>query len=229
MLAARSVGQEGLSPRVRGNPIRESYWPAIMGSIPACAGEPICCRLPVSSQTVYPRVCGGTPDGTPVATAAAGLSPRVRGNLMLSPFESCETRSIPACAGEPWPGSGSSCASRVYPRVCGGTNRKGRQSDNIEGLSPRVRGNRRCSMPKDIRKRSIPACAGEPDTPIGREAGQQVYPRVCGGTIGASALAAKYEGLSPRVRGNHIRTTHSVNRIRSIPACAGEPPAPSSS
>ena len=34
---------------------------------------------------VYPRVCGGTLNGSTIATVEAGLSPRVRGNPDRSP------------------------------------------------------------------------------------------------------------------------------------------------
>ena len=92
----------GLSPRVRGNqkalngPIRASR------SIPACAGEPPAqARRPTGGPAVYPRVCGGTPNVPNPALAAVGLSPRVRGNLVILRSRSGLMRSIPACAGEP--------------------------------------------------------------------------------------------------------------------------------
>ena len=50
------------------------------GSIPACAGEPSASPMSVSTERVYPRVCGGTPLIERIARAAPGLSPRVRGN-----------------------------------------------------------------------------------------------------------------------------------------------------
>ena len=50
-------------------------------------------------STVYPRVCGGTPE----SSAMAGL------------------KAIPACAGEPYVWILASPGPvRVYPRVCGG-------------------------------------------------------------------------------------------------------------
>ncbi len=51
---------KGLSPRVRGNPFPPSAEVSSCGSIPACAGEPVC-RIPYLDEIwVYPRVCGGT-------------------------------------------------------------------------------------------------------------------------------------------------------------------------
>ena len=69
----------GLSPRVRGkrpnlavNELR--YW-----SIPACAGETTASPSTSSTNTVYPRVCGGNRTRVPIIMTATGLSPRVRG------------------------------------------------------------------------------------------------------------------------------------------------------
>ena len=75
--------------------------PVIVGSIPACAGEPrgksVCTRL----AAVYPRVCGGTRVCDKVDTSGGGLSPRVRGNPVTTYQVAGAVGSIPACAGEP--------------------------------------------------------------------------------------------------------------------------------
>ena len=111
----------GLSPRVRGNLNFTADARQLLGSIPACAGEP---RLPEHQDgisQVYPRVCGGTQIPPTAGTPAWGLSPRVRGNPARQKAGTAAVGSIPACAGEPqwrrqWP-----AGIRVYPRVCGGT------------------------------------------------------------------------------------------------------------
>ena len=55
--------RKGLSPRVRGNHGAPERLPAVIGSIPACAGEPPgCCPTSLHGE-VYPRVCGGTACG----------------------------------------------------------------------------------------------------------------------------------------------------------------------
>ena len=71
------------------------------GSIPACAGEPICQRFSSPAWGVYPRVCGGTDDTKYQYELAAGLSPRVRGNPPQGLGTVVHIGSIPACAGEP--------------------------------------------------------------------------------------------------------------------------------
>ena len=100
------------------------------------------------------------------------------------------------------------------PRLAAGT---------LLGLSPRVRGNRRTLIEGSSLQRSIPACAGEPDSWWRRMSNSPVYPRVCGGTNIFFSVNSAGVGLSPRVRGNLVATTPQGGTGRSIPACAGEP------
>ena len=176
-------------------------------------------------RAVYPRVCGGT------------QVPLIHRRLSI--------RSIPACAGEPFPWAIR--ATTVYPRVCGGTyvrigavkENKGlsprvrgnpawqhpglRRSNGI-GLSPRVRGNHP-DAPCAVTAGSIPACAGEPGLFWqSRRHNDKVYPRVCGGTSSCSrrSLRRVYPRVCGGTGGHRISVWHARVR-RSIPACAGEP------
>ena len=92
------------------------------------------------------------------------------------------------------------------------------------GLSPRVRGNQACREGRPVRRRSIPAGAGEPisSSVIGNRV--RVYPRGCGGTPRNAARVPATRGLSPRVRGNLDGLHHQRPGRGSIPAGAGEPP-----
>ena len=131
----------GLSPRVRGNLLDNSFRRIGRRSIPACAGEPGPGRCARSSAGVYPRVCGGTMHAIVKTADGEGLSPRVRGNPHPGPDPPRAAGSIPACAGEPpIPVPISSCGT-VYPRVCGGTFSDCLRDRVHQGLSPRVRGN----------------------------------------------------------------------------------------
>ena len=217
----------GLSPRVRGNqpPTRNR---GVGGrSIPACAGEPKIGYKSDREKSVYPRVCGGTIFSPSKSPPRAGLSPRVRGNRHKPRPAAPRRGSIPACAGEPGANNVPLPRDPVYPRVCGGTRRNGCDSVRRNGLSPRVRGNPQVPQGHIGGSRSIPACAGEPTSSTGRPRAARVYPRVCGGTASADESSVSAYGLSPRVRGNHDATPTRTRRERSIPACAGEPPAPS--
>ena len=133
----------GLSPRVRGNPARETRDERAGRSIPACAGEPPRTVRTSGSTQVYPRVCGGTSDVKIGPKIASGLSPRVRGNRRRRAPRRQRGGSIPACAGEPATGAPGRGPRRVYPRVCGGTTSSPSTPNAISGLSPRVRGNPR--------------------------------------------------------------------------------------
>ena len=110
--------QGGLSPRGRGNQVRDEQeredWglsPRGRGnlagrplhrSIPAWAGEPdSSSRRQLYRISVYPRVGGGTMANPAAAFPTAGLSPRGRGNREQVGASSTEYRSIPAWAGEP--------------------------------------------------------------------------------------------------------------------------------
>ena len=192
---------------------------------------------------VYPRVCGGTRAPRSIAQSTTGLSPRVRGTtfwasvwvypLGLSPrvrgnrapagYPHCTDGSIPACAGEPRARWLSALYRRVYPRVCGGTRWPICTESLPTGLSPRVRGNLLGMTSQFGLGRSIPACAGEPASAAGNPLFNAVYPRVCGGTAILPTVSTYLLGLSPRVRGNRVRSSTACQAQRSIPACAGEP------
>ena len=222
--AVTSVGVgEGLSPRVRGNPAVLHDGGQADGSIPACAGEPGLWPPPGSAPQVYPRVCGGTLISEAREGYVTGLSPRVRGNQSRALVHARIVGSIPACAGEPPPAISPNSFRKVYPRVCGGTSGIHAWRHGKMGLSPRVRGNH-CRMNRaDVRRRSIPACAGEPDNLQSHLATPEVYPRVCGGTPVLTCVTVSMRGLSPRVRGNLHSRRRQASPRGSIPACAGEP------
>ena len=221
--------EEGLSPRVRGNPGELGVPGPAWRSIPASAGEP-----PddddddddEEKESVYPRECGGTWAGHVANVDHAGLSPRVRGNLGWACSERGPCRSIPASAGEPYPPGCYPRTSSVYPRECGGTPDLLRMRRVQTGLSPRVRGNRTGRAEGQSSAGSIPASAGEPLIRFCFSSSIQVYPRECGGTRPLVHPVNYQIGLSPRVRGNLPATGSAFGSVRSIPASAGEPQRP---
>ena len=151
-----------ISPRARGNHLLGIVVIILRRSIPACAGEPASCSWWSRMPPVYPRVCGGTSIARSTSASRSGLSPRVRGNHERLHVGLLADGSIPACAGEPSPSLWHGFAPGVYPRVCGGTEHRKSILSTTDGLSPRVRGNRRYVT---IRRSML-----------------RVYPRVCGGT-----------------------------------------------
>ena len=135
--------------------------------------------------------------------------------------------SIPAHAGEPGLRSGGAGLLRVYPRACGGTVEIRVKAGQSRGLSPRMRGNP--TKPKAFRSEqgSIPAHAGEPASRNTSASRSRVYPRACGGTPPNAAPIDFLQGLSPRMRGNHLFACSFIPLQGSIPAHAGEPRSPS--
>ena len=171
-------------------------------SIPACTGEPLLGRVPMVKRGVYPRVYGGTGTSRFNDLNRTGLSPRVRGNHWCVQMASRESRSIPACTGEPGRYTRGGKLRGVYPRVYGGTRPNAASREHFSGLSPRVRGNRPSLPAPRTSQRSIPACTGEPIGAWSIGTRSRVYPRVYGGTSTVPGIAIDDAGLSPRVRGN---------------------------
>ena len=151
----------------------------------------------------YPRVCGGTKSANRLWHHYRGLSPRVRGNLWDGLETARNRRTIPACAGEPRAHPQPERLRKDYPRVCGGTTRRGQSQVPEGGLSPRVRGNPDHQLVDGVDARTIPACAGEPTLELSAGHAAMDYPRVCGGTSPCYFGPRLDCGLSPRVRGNH--------------------------
>ena len=159
------LGRSGLSPRVRGNRLLRLPSCIHTRSIPACTGEPIARFGIVRNTRVYPRVYGGTPVSGVQRRQGQGLSPRVRGNPVSVGTAATGQRSIPACTGEPGKPRWRRGSRAVYPRVYGGTSTTPPVPSNVEGLSPRVRGNHEAIESLGGMDGSIPACTGEPVLP----------------------------------------------------------------
>ena len=213
----------GLSPRMRGNQPANRLRRHPLRSIPAYAGEPGNGSVRRYGVGVYPRVCGGTAARRRYAVWKTGLSPRMRGNRAYLTAVGVENGSIPAYAGEPPGLRRRQIPAGVYPRVCGGTFQRRRWGRWGRGLSPRMRGNLMARQGSSTSRRSIPAYAGEPAGARHRCHRAGVYPRVCGGTVGANRCKGCRRGLSPRMRGNHLHRRNQRRHTGSIPAYAGEP------
>ena len=132
-------------------------------------------------------------------------------------------RSIPAPAGEPRKARPPPRHAWVYLRACGGTMACVPSAIHRVGLSPRPRGNHGNVGYRPDHRRSIPAPAGEPYSPVSRCLIRRVYPRACGGTTPTSGWETASCGLSPRLRGNLIPASPQPLGNGSIPAPAGEP------
>ena len=79
------VHDPGLSPRVRGNQGYVVGHYAILGPIPARAGQPEADAARTRCPWAYPRACGATRVDAIFVRIDLGLSPRVRGNQPAHP------------------------------------------------------------------------------------------------------------------------------------------------
>ena len=115
----RAFGAVGLSPRVRGIPPPSAAGGGIVGSIPACTGNPQSDRHQPVYGAVYPRVYGESGYQAAFHTGQQGLSPRVRGIPSSAAASTTSLRSIPACTGNPRKRTHNRKPIKVYPRVYG--------------------------------------------------------------------------------------------------------------
>ena len=130
----------GSSPRVRGTQGAKVGRFAVVGIIPACAGNTSAGAMPVPSRTDHPRVCGEHPAMVCTTPAAPGSSPRVRGTHLLI-CDCVRVRGIiPACAGNTMPMFSPWRKPRDHPRVCGEHDIQLTVTQCAPGSSPRVRG-----------------------------------------------------------------------------------------
>ncbi len=197
-----SVMVLGRSPRVRGSLRSGVGRAAVIGSIPACVGEPHKSSSATMARQGDPRVCGGAPPDR---------IPGVRHGA------------IPACAGEPGRGCAGRPPSWGDPRVCGGAGLSHTENVPSSGRSPRVRGSPQLGLELLRLVGAIPACAGEPGRARRRPPRSGGDPRVCGGAVGDHEPRRRPRGRSPRVRGSRRRLGQRHARLGAIPACAGEP------
>ena len=89
------------------------------------------------------------------------------------------------------------------------------------GLSPRVRVTRPAANPAGVRRRIIPACAGNTLPRARATCRTRDHPRVCGEHETHPVTVAMTLGSSPRVRGTPVVVLSVSVRFGIIPACAG--------
>ena len=151
----------GLSPHVRGKLRYEFGNIRHSGPIPARAGETRRGLPRLSDSGAYPRTCGGNFGSRPYSVSGAGLSPHVRGKLVLHSRRNVRLGPIPARAGETRYSLNIRWLNRAYPRTCGGNFRTRKAASQLRGLSPHVRGKLISKTDCICARGPIPARAGE--------------------------------------------------------------------
>ena len=178
-------------------------------------------RLSCLVDSVHPRACGEQFRFSPVRTSGTGSSPRLRGTDSLRKVNLFALRFIPAPAGNR--GSTSDVGQRlpVHPRACGEQPHHSREMQLAAGSSPRLRGTASLRGIGCDTKRFIPAPAGNS---LGNAllAGEgPVHPRACGEQLHIAGRREHRDGSSPRLRGTAIPVANPGDRVRFIPAPAG--------
>ncbi len=160
------IDDQGLSPRMRSN--RRRHQPAARpaGSISAHAEQPPGRRWQTAHSRVYLRACGATRSASRIAGAVLGLSPRMRSNLIWLAMAQARWGSISAHAEQPGSRNWRANGTRVYLRACGATSGTLQFLHVSEGLSPRMRSNRRRDYRTTLGIGSISAHAEQPAAPF---------------------------------------------------------------
>ena len=137
---AEGEGEDGSSPRVRGEAVHSVGDDREEGIIPACAGRRHIREAFRSGAEDHPRVCGEKPRIPARLFCGTGSSPRVRGEDLFGWVDGFSTGIIPACAGRSKISRFLSWLRQDHPRVCGEKYLRFVDRFGNEGSSPRVRG-----------------------------------------------------------------------------------------
>ena len=177
-----AMASAGLSPRGRGNRLRDGRRVAQLGSIPAWAGQPSSTWTPRVRISVYPRVGGATLNVDSLKLFNLGLDPAWAGQPSVDWAHHGPGRVYPRVGGATrrrncfgYPRVGGAYPLWVYPRVGGATGAAcslswaGHHTRPVglgrwagQPLSPRGRGNPLGLLRVPYNLRSIPAWAGQP-------------------------------------------------------------------
>ena len=132
-----------------------------------------------------------------------------------------DRRFIPAWAGNSGPDAGPQRLIPVHPRVGGEQNSPPNGDRQMIGSSPRGRGTERRAIDQGKIHRFIPAWAGNRTLICVACTGAAVHPRVGGEQLFPVPNRVIFAGSSPRGRGTGLASGAAGERLRFIPAWAG--------
>ena len=130
----------GSPPQVRGKPKEEIKEIAAKRITPAGAGKTRYFCVPAVFGKDHPRRCGENKQFPPQAQYVRGSPPQVRGKLSQSSTASRNARITPAGAGKTRHEYTAFAATKDHPRRCGENCRGRRNTPEIPGSPPQVRG-----------------------------------------------------------------------------------------
>ena len=143
-----------------------------------------------------------------------GTRPARAGYLRLCRF-------IPAHAGNSCKSPSRFAVSAVHPRACGELSAPASPFSTATGSSPRMRGTHSLLAFEGLRRRFIPAHAGNSPGTQRVFRLKSVHPRACGELALPEIILLSVAGSSPRMRGTHGGQPHHPRLQRFIPAHAG--------
>ena len=216
------VSENGSSPRVRGKLVRVLGRVALGRIIPARAGQTREPYRAFGRRPDHPRACGANVVGDLMHVPVYGSSPRVRGKPDRVVRVPDVGRIIPARAGQTMRHRPPNHEHADHPRACGANcfSRTGASAGS--GSSPRVRGKPGDRHLPAVRRRIIPARAGQTLPASRSRASPTDHPRACGANAGSFLVSGFGHGSSPRVRGKRKRIGKHIGVGRIIPARAGQ-------
>ena len=154
------VAPGGSSPRARGTRPIQIQARFCGRFIPASAGNTPSANRNMNAPTVHPRERGEHDDGYKTWFDSSGSSPRARGTPRRPGRHRLTFRFIPASAGNTIVPGARMKAMAVHPRERGEHARSRRRPVRWPGSSPRARGTHRRRHRPLLRRRFIPASAG---------------------------------------------------------------------
>ncbi len=211
----------GSSPQARGTLVQRAVTDLQQRFIPAGAGNTSDAVLNPPWLPVHPRRRGEHPTQTYWRVGACGSSPQARGTHRLGVRTGCESRFIPAGAGNTRLLDADRTPKPVHPRRRGEHSTPTRTGWSSIGSSPQARGTPQRHCQKHQGHRFIPAGAGNTAFNTSRAPSTAVHPRRRGEHSPTVRIAARPIGSSPQARGTPGCIQRRFARLRFIPAGAG--------
>ena len=213
--------KHGSSPHARGTHLSRNHARIPSRFIPACAGNAVTDCVFCRVVTVHPRMRGERMRTWLKSTDKTGSSPHARGTQTDSPCNRCNSRFIPACAGNAGPSYSGGGDAAVHPRMRGERKPAPNHLPPQNGSSPHARGTQQPPETAVIDDRFIPACAGNACGHLRNGRYQAVHPRMRGERADPPVIVPDRGGSSPHARGTHVASNSTRAGRRFIPACAG--------
>ena len=216
----------GSSPRGRGTPRPAPSGSAARRFIPARAGNTADPAIADTLPPVHPRAGGEHASYRALIFAMVGSSPRGRGTRTVRHVDRVVHRFIPARAGNTGFPTTLHRRESFHPRAGGEHAPQVWLLSPRYGSSPRGRGTRRGRAAAPPPHRFIPARAGNTRASAICVRSTSVHPRA-GGEHGCGvSYATRTDGSSPRGRGTLRLGAIDGERVRFIPARAGNTSTP---